>query len=66
MRVLSSPLRLAGTPPRINRPAPVFGQHSAEVLAAYGYSAEDISALHDSGALFDAGLAQAAPMPADA
>jgi crotonobetainyl-CoA:carnitine CoA-transferase CaiB-like acyl-CoA transferase len=57
MRTLSSPLRLAGTPPRIDRPAPLFGEHSVEVLAAYGYGTADIRALHDSGVLFDAGLA---------
>jgi crotonobetainyl-CoA:carnitine CoA-transferase CaiB-like acyl-CoA transferase len=59
MRALSSPLRMSGTPPRISRPAPVFGQHSAEILTEYGYRAADIAALHESAVLFDAGLAQA-------
>jgi crotonobetainyl-CoA:carnitine CoA-transferase CaiB-like acyl-CoA transferase len=63
LRALSSPLRMSGTPPKISRSAPIFGQHSAEVLAAYGYSANDIRALHDSAVLFDAGLAE--PAPAD-
>jgi hypothetical protein len=38
----------------------VFGQHSAEILGEYGYSADDIDALHDAGVLFDAGRSEPA------
>jgi crotonobetainyl-CoA:carnitine CoA-transferase CaiB-like acyl-CoA transferase len=66
LRALSSPLRMSGTPPQISRPAPVFGQHSAEILGEYGYSADDIDALHDAGVLFDAGRSEPATTTADA
>jgi crotonobetainyl-CoA:carnitine CoA-transferase CaiB-like acyl-CoA transferase len=65
LRALSSPLRMSVTPPEITRPAPVFGQHSAEVLAACGYSPDDVHGLHEAGIVFDAGLATA-PAPDDA
>jgi crotonobetainyl-CoA:carnitine CoA-transferase CaiB-like acyl-CoA transferase len=60
LRALSSPLRLSATPPLIQRAAPLFGQHSAEVLEAFGLSAEAIEALQRSGVVFDRGLAQPA------
>ena len=56
LRALTSPLRMSGTPPQISRAAPLFGQHSAEVLEAFGYSAMEIQTLHKSGTLFDIGL----------
>jgi crotonobetainyl-CoA:carnitine CoA-transferase CaiB-like acyl-CoA transferase len=57
LRTLSSPLRLSGTPPQIRRPAPLFGQHTAEVLAAFGLSSADLDALQTEGAVFDRELA---------
>ena len=47
VRALSSPLRLSKTPPQIRRGAPVFGEHTAQVLGSLGYSAEDVSALQE-------------------
>jgi crotonobetainyl-CoA:carnitine CoA-transferase CaiB-like acyl-CoA transferase len=58
LRTLSSPLRMSGTPPQLNRAAPLFGQHSAEVLRSFGYSGADINTLQKSGALFDRGPTQ--------
>lgn len=34
IRVISSPLRLSGTPTGVRRPPPLLGEHNAEVLAA--------------------------------
>ena len=42
--------KLYGTPGRITGPAPVFAQHTREVLGAAGYSAQEIDALIESGA----------------
>ena len=36
----------------IERPPPQLGQHTDEVLASVGYSAEDIAAMHTSGAVY--------------
>jgi crotonobetainyl-CoA:carnitine CoA-transferase CaiB-like acyl-CoA transferase len=56
LRALSSPLRLSETPPQMERAAPLFGQHSAEILESFGYSKADIETLQRSGTLFDRGL----------
>jgi crotonobetainyl-CoA:carnitine CoA-transferase CaiB-like acyl-CoA transferase len=39
------PVKFADTPGRVVDPAPVFGQHTAEVLAEYGYGPEEIEKL---------------------
>ncbi|MGH3291157.1 MAG: CoA transferase, partial [Trebonia sp.] len=60
VRALSSPLRLSKTPPQIRRGAPVFGEHTAQVLGSVGYSAEDVGALQAAGAVYDPALPQPA------
>ena len=45
------PYRFSATPPRIDRGAPLVGEHSTEVLTELGVSAEKISALFESGAV---------------
>jgi crotonobetainyl-CoA:carnitine CoA-transferase CaiB-like acyl-CoA transferase len=42
-------LKLSDTPGRVRQPAPTLGQHTAEVLAALGYSQQDIARLRQSG-----------------
>jgi crotonobetainyl-CoA:carnitine CoA-transferase CaiB-like acyl-CoA transferase len=42
--------KLYGTPGRITRPAPVFAQHTREVLTDAGYTTAEIDALIESGA----------------
>jgi formyl-CoA transferase len=51
---------LSKTPPQIRRGAPVFGEHTAQVLGSLGYSAEDLRALQAAGAVYDPAL----PKPA--
>ena len=43
--------KLYGTPGRITEPAPVFAQHTHEVLIEAGYTSDEISALVKSGAI---------------
>lgn len=45
------PYTMSDTPPVIHRPPPVLGQHSDEILAEVGYSAEQIAGLRESGAV---------------
>lgn len=45
------PYKFSATPPRIDRGAPLVGQHSREVLAELGVSPERIADLLDSGAV---------------
>ncbi len=42
--------KLYGTPGRITEPAPLFAQHTREVLIGAGYTADEIDALVESGA----------------
>jgi alpha-methylacyl-CoA racemase len=49
IRQLGFPIKLSRTPAAIGRPAPALGEHTAEVLAEAGYSAEDVRALEEEG-----------------
>jgi alpha-methylacyl-CoA racemase len=52
VRLLGAPFKLSRTPADPTRaPGPALGEHTDEVLAAAGYSSEQISALHESGAV---------------
>jgi crotonobetainyl-CoA:carnitine CoA-transferase CaiB-like acyl-CoA transferase len=48
-RTMTKPIKFANAPGPPPAPSPVFGQHSDEVLGAYGYSAQDIVALRERG-----------------
>jgi crotonobetainyl-CoA:carnitine CoA-transferase CaiB-like acyl-CoA transferase len=50
IRQLANPVKLSRTPADPTRPAPAFGEHTDEVLAEIGYSAEEIAAMKESGA----------------
>ena len=51
VRQLGLPVKLERTPGTHDRlPGPALGEHTEEVLAAVGYSAEEIAALLESGA----------------
>lgn len=45
------PLKLSETPGRIVMPPPLLGQHCDEILRELGYSADEITALRDHGAI---------------
>ena len=51
VRMLSFPGRASGTPPRIQRPAPLLGQHTAEVLEEIGVSRDEIDRLASAGVI---------------
>jgi alpha-methylacyl-CoA racemase len=50
VRLLGVPVKLSRTPGAPAGPGPVLGEHTGEVLASLGYSAEEIAALERSGA----------------
>jgi alpha-methylacyl-CoA racemase len=50
VRQLGNPVKLSRPPADPTRPAPAFGEHTDEVLAEVGYSAEEIAAMKGSGA----------------
>ncbi|NUP74460.1 MAG: CoA transferase [Sinomonas sp.] len=51
LKTVACPIRLTRTPASVRTPPPLLGQHSDDVLAAYGYSRSDIEQLHESGAV---------------
>lgn len=51
VRIPGNPMKMSSTPARISRPAPLLGEHTDEVLGAYGISAERIAALRRAGAI---------------
>ncbi len=51
VKTLGPPVKRSRTPASVRRPAPILGQHTAEVLADYGYSSEEIDKLAAAGAV---------------
>lgn len=50
-RMLGFPVRASATPAAIRRPAPLLGEHTAEVLGELDISAEEIARLAGAGAI---------------
>jgi crotonobetainyl-CoA:carnitine CoA-transferase CaiB-like acyl-CoA transferase len=50
-KVIPPPARFSATPPSVRRPAPLPGQHTAEVLAEAGFTDSEIEALSASGVI---------------
>lgn len=50
-RLIPPPVRFAGSPQSVRRPAPLIGEHTDEVLEEAGYDAGTIGSLRSSGAL---------------
>lgn len=44
------PVKFSRTPASMDRPAPIYGQHTREILGACGYSEEQIDAMLEAGA----------------
>jgi alpha-methylacyl-CoA racemase len=58
VKLLGAPVKLSRTPADPARaPGPALGEHTDELLAAAGYSPEEVAALHEAGAV--AGPAEA-------
>ncbi|HEX9187205.1 MAG TPA: CoA transferase [Vicinamibacteria bacterium] len=51
VRIMSFPGRASGTPPRIERPAPLLGEHTAEVLGELGLARGEIDRLAAAGVI---------------
>ncbi|MCR9176032.1 MAG: CoA transferase [Alphaproteobacteria bacterium] len=50
VQTIGLPIKFEGTPGRVAAPAPIFGQHTAEVLRELGYSDDDIAEMGRDGA----------------
>jgi crotonobetainyl-CoA:carnitine CoA-transferase CaiB-like acyl-CoA transferase len=49
-QAIGCPLKLSATPASVLRPAPLYGQHTREVLLEFGFGAAEVQALLDAGA----------------
>jgi crotonobetainyl-CoA:carnitine CoA-transferase CaiB-like acyl-CoA transferase len=49
-RAIGLPIKLSATPGKVARPAPLFGQHTREVLTEFGFGNTEIETLIASGA----------------
>ena len=48
---LALPLKFSRTPGKVRSGAPIFGEHTAEVLHDCGFDADEIAALEKEGAI---------------
>jgi crotonobetainyl-CoA:carnitine CoA-transferase CaiB-like acyl-CoA transferase len=53
VKVVAPAVKMSQTPATIDRPAPLVGQHSREILADFGYDDTEIAALQDKGVIAD-------------
>jgi crotonobetainyl-CoA:carnitine CoA-transferase CaiB-like acyl-CoA transferase len=51
VKTLGTPIKFSETPGRVERAAPLLGEHSREVLMQIGYSGAEIDALQGAGAI---------------
>ena len=51
IKALGSPIKLSATPTDARRRAPLLGEHTREVLAAYGFSDDEVVSLARAGAI---------------
>jgi crotonobetainyl-CoA:carnitine CoA-transferase CaiB-like acyl-CoA transferase len=56
VQTIGLPVKLSVTPGGVVRPAPLFGQHTREVLAEAGYSSSEIAAFLESGGVIAADM----------
>ena len=55
VKTLGLPVRFSATPGKVARPAPLYGQHSRDVLSELGYDGDEIDRLLSDGAAIDGG-----------
>jgi formyl-CoA transferase len=51
VKSLGSPIKMSATPANVSRRAPLYGEHTTEVLQEAGYSDDEIAALGQAGAI---------------
>jgi formyl-CoA transferase len=51
VKLLNLPVKLKGTPGKIQGPSPLLGEHTEEILQTLGYSAKDIEEMEKQGTI---------------
>ena len=62
-QAIGCPLKFSKTPSHLDRPAPMFGQHTREVLGEFGFADDEIGDLLASGAAVQGEAAPRWPSP---
>jgi crotonobetainyl-CoA:carnitine CoA-transferase CaiB-like acyl-CoA transferase len=55
VKTIGLPIKFSETPGKVRTGAPLYGEHTADVLTAYGFDADEIAALQEQGAVATAG-----------
>ncbi len=58
VKTLGLPVKFSQTPGKVRTGAPLFGEHTRAVLTAYGFDADEITALQNEGAVAGESLMQ--------
>jgi crotonobetainyl-CoA:carnitine CoA-transferase CaiB-like acyl-CoA transferase len=51
VKTLGLPVKFSQTPGKVRAAAPLYGEHTREILTAYGFGADEIDALTEEGAI---------------
>ena len=51
VKTLGAPVKFSATPGGVHRSAPIFGEHTGEVLREHGFSDAEIERMAESGAI---------------
>jgi crotonobetainyl-CoA:carnitine CoA-transferase CaiB-like acyl-CoA transferase len=51
VQTLGLPVKFSQTPGKVNTGAPLYGEHTREILAEHGFSEAEIAGLVDDGAV---------------
>jgi crotonobetainyl-CoA:carnitine CoA-transferase CaiB-like acyl-CoA transferase len=56
VQTIGLPVKFSATPGKVRTGAPVYGEHTREVLREYGFKEEDIRAFEEQGAIHAASV----------
>jgi crotonobetainyl-CoA:carnitine CoA-transferase CaiB-like acyl-CoA transferase len=51
VRLVASPMKFSATPVQYQRPPPLLGEHTAEVLREFGLGDAEVAALREASAI---------------
>jgi crotonobetainyl-CoA:carnitine CoA-transferase CaiB-like acyl-CoA transferase len=51
VKTLGLPIKFSATPGKVRSGAPLYGEHTAAILSAYGFDADEIATLQQEGAV---------------
>ena len=52
VETIGLPIKLSETPGGVQRPSPLYGEHTREVLLESGYDEDKVSSFENSGSIF--------------